>query len=518
MKRFANVATGLGCAVFAAVFAYLAAFSLRYTSIIDPSAYLTEHIIRVSDALLPNLLYLALFILALRLFSKLKGKLSLRLITGLTLALPLTAGLAWALASQAIPRADQAHLFKFAGQLVQGQTAALTSQGSYFQRLPYQIGQLLCFELVERVFGTQTFLPFYVINALSLSLAYGAALSILWQTLRDRRAQLCACLLFILFAPGLLYCVFVYGLLPGLALTLWGAERCVCWVRKRGAGRLLAAVALLCIACLVKINNLIPALAVAIATLLMALHERKARFALAALCVFLLPLGASALPKAILSARTGVAFNTGSPQSAWLVMGMQEGPRAAGWYNSYPWIVIQTAEFDTQKAEARISTDLQARLGLFGRNPAYAFRFFHSKLASQWGETTFESIWVNSAGKHGDDRATFADALLSSPALPRYMDVYANALYLAFALGLVMLAIRLMKHNAFAENFGLLLLVVAVFGGFLYHMLFEAKSQYLLPYLVMMVPVAAAGIARAPAPRSLIRHIRALFIHRGGVL
>jgi hypothetical protein len=518
LKRFANVAIGLSCAFFATIFAYLTVFSLRYTCIIDPSAYLTEHILRVSDALLPNLLYLALFLLALRLFSKLKGRLSLRLITGLSLTLPLAIGLAWAFASQASPRADQAHLFKFAGQLVQGQTAELTAQGSYFQRLPYQISQLLCFELVERVFGTQNIAPFYVINALSLSLAYGAALSILWQTLRDRRAQLCACLLFTLFVPGLLYCVFVYGLLPGLALTLWGVERCVCWVRKRGAGRLLAAVALLSVACLVKINNLIPALAAAIATLLMAFHERKARFALAALCLFLLPLGVSALPKAVLSARTGATFNTGSPQSAWLMMGMQEGPRAAGWYNSYPWLVIQTAGFDTRKADAQVETDLQARIGLFKRNPAYALRFFHSKLTSQWGETTYESIWVNSAGKHSDARAAFADEVLSSPALPRYMDIYANALYLAFALGLTMLAVRLMKHNAFAANFGLLLLVVAVMGGFLYHMLFEAKSQYLLPYLVMMVPVAAAGIAQAPAPSSFPRRIRALFIHRKGVL
>jgi hypothetical protein len=250
----------------------------------------------------------------------------------------------------------------------------------------------------------------------------------------------------------------------------------------------------------------------------MALHERKARFAVAALCLFILPLGASVLPKAILSARTGVTFQSDTPQSAWLVMGLQEGPRAAGWYNSYPWTIIATAGFNTQKADALISADIQERLERFARDPIYALHFFHAKLTTLWGETTYESLWVNSAGKHGDNRAAFADVLLSSPALPRYMDVYANALYLAFALGLVMLAMRRIKHNDFAEDYGLLLLAIAVFGGFLYHMLFEAKSQYLLPYLVMMVPVAAAGIARAPAPRSLPRRIHALFIHRGGVL
>ena len=499
MKKTIHVAVALGCLLFAAVFAYLAVFSLRYTCIIDPSAYVAEHILRVRDALLPNLLYLALMILMLRWLSQWGNGLYLRWMTALTIVLPLAGGIAWACASQAIPRADQAKMFYVAGQLVQGQAAVLAEPAAYFQRLPYQLGQLLFFELVERVFGTQSYIPFYGINAISLSLAYGAALSILWQTMHDRRAQLCACLLMMLFVPGVLYCVFVYGLLPGLALTLWGVERCVCWARKHGALRLLAAIVLFSAACLVKINNLIPALAAAVTMLLMAFHERKIRFAIAALCVFLLPLGASALPQTVFSARAGTAFKTGTPQSAWLVMGMQEGPRAAGWYNSYPWTVIEKAGFNVQEADALIRADLQTRLEEFKNNPLYALQFFHSKLTSQWGETTYESLWVNTAGKHEDSRKAFVTTFLSANAVTRYMDTYANALYLAFALGLAVLAIRLIGQKGFMEAYGLLFLIIAIFGGFLYHMLFEAKSQYLLPYLIMMMPVAAVGITQIPA-------------------
>ena len=36
--------------------------------------------------------------------------------------------------------------------------------------------------------------------------------------------------------------------------------------------------------------------------------------------------------------------------------------------------------------------------------------------------------------------------------------------------------------------------MVAVLGGFLYHMLFEAKSQYLMIYLPMMAPLGAWGL------------------------
>ena len=37
------------------------------------------------------------------------------------------------------------------------------------------------------------------------------------------------------------------------------------------------------------------------------------------------------------------------------------------------------------------------------------------------------------------------------------------------------------------------LLPLIILGGLLYHLLFEAKSQYALPYFVLMIPMAAFG-------------------------
>ena len=41
-----------------------------------------------------------------------------------------------------------------------------------------------------------------------------------------------------------------------------------------------------------------------------------------------------------------------------------------------------------------------------------------------------------------------------------------------------------------------LLLPLIFFGGALYHLLFEAKSQYAFPYAVLLLPIAAMGICR----------------------
>ena len=39
-------------------------------------------------------------------------------------------------------------------------------------------------------------------------------------------------------------------------------------------------------------------------------------------------------------------------------------------------------------------------------------------------------------------------------------------------------------------------LPVAILGGALYHLIFEAKAQYAYPYMVYMLPLAAAGLCR----------------------
>ena len=51
--------------------------------------------------------------------------------------------------------------------------------------------------------------------------------------------------------------------------------------------------------------------------------------------------------------------------------------------------------------------------------------------------------------------------------------------------------VRLMKRK---NDMAALALPVTILGGVLYHLLFEAKAQYAYPYMVYMLPLAAAGL------------------------
>lgn len=52
-------------------------------------------------------------------------------------------------------------------------------------------------------------------------------------------------------------------------------------------------------------------------------------------------------------------------------------------------------------------------------------------------------------------------------------------------------------------------LLITIIGGFLFHMLWEAKGRYILPYFVMMLPMAAVGLS------GLSARVRAWLVQKG---
>ena len=73
-----------------------------------------------------------------------------------------------------------------------------------------------------------------------------------------------------------------------------------------------------------------------------------------------------------------------------------------------------------------------------------------------------------------------------------YCNVYQNLI----ALGTLLFFILLKKKNG-GSFFDLSILIgpVTYFGGFLFHMIWEANSRYIFMYIVLLLPYAAAGLS-----------------------
>ena len=407
------------------------------------------------------------------------------------LALWTAAALCFVLAVGLLPRADSALVIEAAKRFAAGDFSPL--EGEYFSRVSYQLGICLPLEGLARL------LPGLDLNLLmqALNCVISAALMALLCGLAgglsgDARTSGAAALLYMAFVPMLLFNMFVYGVLPMLLLCVL-AMRCFARCARTGERRFGVLYALLIgAAAALKPNAMIVMLALLICAAVHAL-QRKDGFLL--LCAALSAVLCFALPAGVIrlyELRAGVTLAPDTGMLLRLAMGMQDSMIAAGWYNGVIeeyWPLSVTPEME----KAAALEMLAARLREFAADPAGAWAFFKEKCLTQWAEPSYDILWYGAVcGKSGRfnglAHAIFRDGSPVRALLAGYMNIFQQAAYVLALIGTCGM-IREKRIEAVQ-----LMLPVTVLGGFLYHMLFEAKSQYIYPYMLLLLPLAAAGM------------------------
>ena len=407
------------------------------------------------------------------------------------LALWTAAALCFVLAVGLLPRADSALVIEAAKRFAAGDFSPL--EGEYFSRVSYQLGICLPLEGLARL------LPGLDLNLLmqALNCVISAALMALLCGLAgglsgDARTSGAAALLYMAFVPMLLFNMFVYGVLPMLLLCVL-AMRCFARCARTGERRFGVLYALLIgAAAALKPNAMIVMLALLICAAVHAL-QRKDGFLL--LCAALSAVLCFALPAGVIrlyELRAGVTLAPDTGMLLRLAMGMQDSVIAAGWYNGVIeeyWPLSVTPEME----KAAALEMLAARLRVFAADPAGAWAFFKEKCLTQWAEPSYDILWYGAVcGKSGRfnglAHAIFRDGSPVRALLAGYMNIFQQA---AYVLALIGTCGMIKEKRIEAVQ---LMLPVTVLGGFLYHMLFEAKSQYIYPYMLLLLPLAAAGM------------------------
>ena len=407
------------------------------------------------------------------------------------LALWTAAALCFVLSVGLLPRADSALVIEAAKRFAAGDFSPL--EGEYFSRVSYQLGICLPLEGLARL------LPGLDLNLLmqALNCVISAALMALLCGLAgglsgDARTSGAAALLYLAFVPMLLFNMFVYGVLPMLLLCVL-AMRCFARCARTGERRFGVLYALLIgAAAALKPNAMIVMLALLICAAVHAL-QRKDGFLL--LCAALSVALCMALPAGVIrlyELRAGVTLAPDTGMLLRLAMGMQDSMIAAGWYNGVIeeyWPLSVTPEME----KAAALEMLAARLREFAADPAGAWAFFKEKCLTQWAEPSYDILWYGAVcGKSGRfnglAHAIFRDGSPVRALLAGYMNIFQQA---AYVLALIGTCGMIKEKRIEAVQ---LMLPVTVLGGFLYHMLFEAKSQYIYPYMLLLLPLAAAGM------------------------
>ena len=455
---------------------------------------LDESVVYYSDSFVVNLLFLVLAVYACRLIlpaiSRLRFSREVIVLTVWTLAL----GMLWVFSSQVKPTFDSQYVTDSAAAFARGDFSDLS--GDYLREYPFQLGYIGFCELILRaaaLFGgpPETAMILEAANVVCLAAAYAGLLWLSKLLLPDPRAVHLTFLLLLLCAQPLVFCSFTYGIVPGLACAVWAIVFQTLWLRRSEAVYGLLAAVFLGFAVLLKSNNLIVLIAMLI-TAAMRLFKRrqfiKDLAVMLAMCICAFSFSASV--KLLYQRRSGVTPGPGLPYVSWIAMGLSESRRAPGWYSN----VSSNVKFrelgsDPEALAAHSKNVIKERLSFFAENPQYTRDFFSRKFVSQFNETTYQSLWNNQVrAQYGKKTGVAAWACgKGEAAVRRYMDAFAQTVFVGMLAALALMLRR--------REYGGVILPLAVLGGMLFHLLSEGKSQYALPYFILMIPPAAWGLA-----------------------
>ncbi len=501
---------GLTAVAFLSLAAMLFLFvsSMIATSDMTTDNPMQELVVFRSDSLLCNVALLVLMIavgvsltLLLRRLGWLRRIKPWMLSLGLGVWITLL-GILWVVMSLSAPTHDS-HIVTTAGYAAaQGDLSRIDS--NYFIRFPFQLGYVFWTEIWARLFGLthSDYLFMEIVNVLCLAFGEVALVLLTEKLFKNRAVTVATTLMLALFFQPVVFCSFLYGTIPGFCFAAWSIFFLVKYMQTDKYRFLLPSAILLAVSVSLKLNNMI-LLVAAVIILLAHLMKKKPLRRLPAviiLCVTVLTL--HGVGRWQYSLRMDKDFGDGIPMVSWLAMGLHDAVPAPGWYNG----AYTVSNFHTHNCDSKAAADasvevIRNRLEEMAETPRETARFFCDKLLSQWNETTYQSIWNNQVrGQFGDKWGVARYVCGEGESRAKWvMDLSVQFIFCGMLAATVILFLRPLKKRAESpeDESAAYLIPLLFLGGFLYHGLFEAKSQYVISYVILMIPYAAWGFAEA---------------------
>lgn len=395
-------------------------------------------------------------------------------------------GVFWVVSTQVQTDADQWYCADIASrQMFSDYDFADYMPGGYAFHYPYQSGLILVMSMIFRFFGSMNYTAFQICNVIAM-LIFDISIMKIAEYMESSSAKKVASVMLVLFWPLLFYTVFVYGNLMGLAFGTTALFFEYRYFKRRRLRDIVISCIMIGLAVMMKTNYLIFLIAMLIFLVLdFVVTFRKRTILYAILAVVCYVLGSTG-PIALVSMQSGIDVGSGVPKIAFISMGLRESRLAPGWWDDYYHenLYIDSG-YDAEIASAMAKEDINERLETFKEDPGYAANFFYKKMISQWCEPTFEGIWICHYDK-GVTLSGIIDNILNRD-LQGWVTGFLN-LYQTFIYWTALLFVILNRKN---KNVFLWLPAAAFIGGFLFHMIWEAKGQYTISYFVLLIPYSA---------------------------
>lgn len=369
--------------------------------------------------------------------------------------------------------------------------------GEYFYMCPHQLGLVTYNCLLILINDSSNFVFFANLFWILVTNFF------LWRTsalLYENRPLLrkFVILLSFVFLPHFFYLFYAYGQVPGLGLLAIALYLVARALKKNCILSMFMSLIFIAGACLVRQNYLIAGIAVIIIYFLKLLETKRKILIIGVLCTLCVMLVPAKVLNCYYEQKADTELDKGIPAVLYIAMGIQEGSvneRADGWFNFFNQDTYLENNCDIEVSTQLALESIRERFTTFVQNPGYAIKFFGRKIITTWCEPTFEAIWSGPLISLGGvtEVPLLADLYsggVSFQLLTSLMNIL-NVIMFTFSFLFVLWKILRNGENLNAiELFGILFFC----GGILFHLFWETSCQYVYPYVVLIIPIAANGV------------------------
>lgn len=404
----------------------------------------------------------------------------------------------WVNIRQATPAGDQGEVYSSAVKMYENKWDELKNS-KYLEMCPQQITISVIFCAIFKMFSSTSVKILQYTNVISNALTILAIMLISDNIDKRYKVNKSRALILIgTFFTLPLLSTFVYGDLMSIPMCLFAIYFLMLYGMKKKKRYCIISAIFMAIGYALRMNNLIFIIALVIYLILNIKKEddkRNIKIIIQKIGILVIFIAIAIMPATILRSTLQSKLNLDKdkqiPTVGYLYIGMQESSRANGWYSDY----IIWAWEDVEASEEQYKNAIIERIKYFVKKPSYFVKFYIGKITSMWTENTYASLWYNQTfnfkqieGEEDIIRAELIDELVKDQT--ERLLIYQKALIIMiFGVTIVVL----IKNRKKLSNEIILLLTIFI-GGFLFHILWEAKSRYIIPYILVLIPIASISI------------------------
>ena len=397
-------------------------------------------------------------------------------------------GIYWVSASGTEPLADQGMICAYANALNDGDFNGIW-KGGYLARHDHLLGLTTLLRGLFLVFGRGNYMAFQYLNALMLPLIVFSGCQIVRKLSENNgKAELYYLVLIATCFPMYAYTAFVYGEVSSTAVALLATWLLLSCLEKFSVPKVITLALMAGIAVQLRKNTLIILIAFGIVVLVRSLRKFDWWVLVTGLSVLAGVLLTQSMVKGIYRDVWDEEARA-IPAILYVAMGLHEPNGHPGWFDNYVYIIFAENGDDVKVATEIALEDIRGYLARFKEDPGYMWYFYKTKINTQWQAPMYQSIVMNN--NIAREQSRIVQMIYNEEPLGGLIKLYMKAFQL-FMYGCILL--WLLTHWEKKMPIEKYVLLIAVFGGFLFSIIWEAKTRYIFPYLLLMIPYFSIGL------------------------